>query len=83
MNLKNPIYMGEKIQWLKMYGKLEELGQYVDKYEVRQFVEDTVGKEYLVNMFGIYNSVEEIDFDMLPNRFVIKCTNGKPSCYYL
>lgn len=76
MNLKEPIYLGEKIQWLKIHGQLEELGNYVDKYEVRNFVENTIGKKYLINIFGVYNSVEEIEFDKLPNRFVLKCTNG-------
>lgn len=76
MNLRSPKYLGEKIQWLKMYGDLEELGQYVDKYEVRKFVENTIGERYLVNTFGVYNDVEEIDFNKLPNQFVLKCTNG-------
>ena len=76
MNLNEPKYLGEKIQWLKMYGNLEELSKYVDKYEVRKFIEDTIGKKYLVNIFGVYDNVDEIDFDKLPNQFVLKCTNG-------
>lgn len=76
MNLKNPQYFGEKIQWLKMYGDLEKLGKYVDKYEVREYVENVIGKEYLVNIYGIYDEVEAINFDNLPNQFVLKCTNG-------
>ncbi len=76
MNLKHPVYLGEKIQWLKMNGNMEELSIYVDKYEVRSFVKNTIGKEYLINIFGVYDNVEDIDFDKLPNRFVLKCTNG-------
>ena len=76
MNLKHPVYLGENIQWLKMNGNMEELSIYVDKYEVRSFVKNTIGKEYLINIFGVYDNVEDIDFDKLPNRFVLKCTNG-------
>lgn len=76
MDLKNPQYFGEKIQWLKMYGGLEKLSKYVDKYEVREYVTNVIGKEYLVNIYGIYDKVEEINFDNLPNQFVLKCTNG-------
>lgn len=76
LNLKNPQYFGEKIQWLKLYGHLDELSQYVDKYEVRDFVEETVGNKYLNKLYGVYNQPSEIDYDMLPNKFVLKCTNG-------
>lgn len=76
LNLKNPKYFGEKIQWLKLYGNLEELANYVDKYEVRKFVEKTVGAQYLNKLYGVYKTVEEIDFSVLTNQFVLKCTNG-------
>lgn len=76
LNLKEPKYYGEKIQWAKIYGKVEELGPYVDKYEVKQFVEKAIGSKYLTKTYGIYNSPDEIVFDNLPVRFVIKCTNG-------
>lgn len=76
LNLKNPKYWGEKIQWLKLYGELEKLSKYVDKYEVREYVSDIVGEEYLNDLYGVYNSVEEIDFEKLPNKFVLKSTNG-------
>jgi len=76
LNLKNPKYYGEKIQWLKLYGNLEEVADYVDKYKVRQFVEQTVGSQYLNGLYGIYDTPEEIDYDTLPNQFVLKCTNG-------
>lgn len=76
LDLKNPTHFGEKIQWLKLYGHLEELSQYVDKYEVRKFVEQRVGKQYLNKLYGVYDTAEEVNFDSLPNRFVLKCTNG-------
>lgn len=76
LNLKNPTHFGEKIQWLKLYGHLEELAEYVDKYEVRKFVEKTVGSQYLNRLYGVYDTAEAVDFDILPNQFVLKCTNG-------
>ena len=76
LNLKNPKYFGEKIQWLKLYGHLDELSSYVDKYEVRSFVEKTVGEKYLNELYGVYNHPNEIDYEKLPQKFVLKCTNG-------
>lgn len=81
LNLKKPQYFGEKIQWLKLYGELEELGPYVDKYEVRKYVTHTIGEEYLFNILGIYNDVNEIDFSKLPKKWVAKCTNGSQSVF--
>ncbi len=79
LNLKEPKYFGEKIQWLKLYGQLEELGEYVDKYEVRKYVEKTVGVQYLNKLYGLYQLPDEINYDKLPERFVLKCTNGSGS----
>ncbi|MGJ0841787.1 ATP-grasp fold amidoligase family protein [Clostridium tertium] len=76
LNLKNPKYFGEKIQWLKLYGNLDKLSQYVDKYEVRKFIKSTIGSKYLNKLYGLYESPEEINFETLPNQFVLKCTNG-------
>lgn len=76
LNLKDPQHFGEKIQWLKLYGNLETLGKYVDKYRVREYVKETIGAEYLVNLLGVYDNPREIDFDELPNSFVLKSTNG-------
>lgn len=76
LNLKNPKTWGEKIQWLKINGNLEELNDFVDKYEVRKYISSTIGKEYLNKLYGVYDSFEEINWDKLPNQFVIKCTNG-------
>jgi uncharacterized protein YlbG (UPF0298 family) len=76
LNLKKPTHFGEKIQWLKLYGHLDELSDYVDKYEVRKYVEQTVGTSDLNTLYGVYDTAEEVDFDSLPDRFVLKCTNG-------
>lgn len=76
LNLKNPRFFGEKIQWLKVYGNMEVLSKYVDKYEVRRYVEEVCGEKYLIKLLGVYEDVNSIDFADLPNQFVIKCTNG-------
>lgn len=76
LNLKNPKYVGEKIQWIKLNGNLYKYGKYVDKYEVREFIEKTIGNEYLPKLYGIYDDPSEIDFQKLPNQFVLKMTNG-------
>ena len=84
LNLKDPKYYGEKIQWLKLYGGLEELSDYVDKYKVREYVKNTIGEQYLNEIYGIYNSENDIDFNSLPEKFVLKSTNGSGSvliCY--
>lgn len=76
LNLQNPKYFGEKIQWLKLHGDLEALAKYVDKYEVRKYVEERIGTEHLIPVLGVYDTVENIDFASLPEKFVLKCTNG-------
>ena len=54
LNLKNPRYYGEKIQWLKLYGELENLSKYVDKYEVRNYIKKVIGEEYLFDIYGVF-----------------------------
>lgn len=76
LNLKNPETFGEKIQWLKLYGGLEELTEYVDKYEVRKYISKTIGDKYLNELYGVYDNVNDIDFSKLPSKFVLKSTNG-------
>jgi hypothetical protein len=76
LNLKEPKSFNEKIQWLKIYGELEQYSKYVDKYDVRAFVKEVIGEEYLIPLIGIYDTFEEIDFNLLPSSFVIKATHG-------
>ena len=69
-------YFGEKIQWIKMHGNLEKYKNLVDKYKVRDYIEQTVGDKYLTKIIRVYNSTSEIDFDELPNKFVLKLNTG-------
>lgn len=76
LDLSNPKSFSEKIQWIKINGELEQVAPLIDKYEVRKYIKCKIGEEYLNKIYGVYNSVEEIDFDKLPSKFVLKNTNG-------
>lgn len=75
-NINIPKEYTEKTLWLKLNFYTESYGKYVDKFEVRNYVEKIIGKKYLNEMFGIYESVSEINFGILPNQFVLKGTHG-------
>lgn len=75
LNLKNPRTFNEKIQWLKLYDRRPEYSMMVDKYEVKKYVADLIGEQYIIPTLGLYNSFDEIDFDALPDQFVLKCTH--------
>ena len=76
VNLKNPKKYNDKLQWLKLYWHDPLATQCADKYEVRSFIKETIGEEYLNDLLGIYESVNEIDLDKLPKSFVLKGTHG-------
>lgn len=75
LNLKNPMSFNEKIQWLKLYNRKDIYTTMVDKYEVRKYISEKMGEEYLIPLIGVYDNPDEIDFNKLPNKFVIKCTH--------
>lgn len=75
LDLKNPQTFNEKLQWLKLYDRNPKYIQMVDKYEVRKYISENIGEEYLIPLIGVYNRFEEINFEELPNQFVIKCTH--------
>src|SRR5690606_20869532 len=76
LNLRNPKTYNEKLQWLKLYDRNIDYLKYVDKYEVRSYIKEKIGEEYLIPLIDVYDSVEEIDWDSLPDKFVLKCTHG-------
>jgi len=76
LDLDNPRSFNEKIQWLMVYDHRPEYTKLVDKYLVRNYVEDTVGSKYLVPLLGVWDSPDEINFDLLPNQFVLKCNHN-------
>ncbi|MFA6866937.1 MAG: ATP-grasp fold amidoligase family protein [Clostridia bacterium] len=75
LNLKNPQSFNEKLQWLKLYNKNPLYTKLVDKYEVRKHISETIGKEYLIPLIGVWDKFEDIDFSKLPNQFVLKCNH--------
>ena len=75
LDLKNPKTYSEKIQWLKLYDRRNEYIDLVDKYEVKKIIEKKIGKEYIIPTLGVWNNFDEIDFDRLPDQFVLKCTH--------
>lgn len=75
LNLTDPQTFNEKLQWLKLNDRNPLYTQLVDKFEVRRYVNEKIGEEYLIPLIGVYDSFDEIDFDSLPNKFVLKCTH--------
>ena len=75
LNLENPITYNEKLQWLKIHDRRPLYTKLADKYEVREYIREKIGEEYLIPLLGVYDSFEEIDFDKLPNQFVLKTTH--------
>lgn len=76
LDLKNPITFNEKLMWLKLNEEDSLKSRYTDKYLVRDYIEDLGYSNILNELYKVFDSVEDIDFDELPNRFVIKCTHG-------
>lgn len=74
-NLKNPTTYNEKLQWLKLNDIHPEYARLVDKYEAKEYVKEIIGEEYIIPTLGIWNSFDEIDFDTLPDQFVLKTTH--------
>lgn len=75
LNIDNPRTFNEKLQWLKVYDHKDIYSKMVDKYEAKLFLSDLIGNKYIVKTYGVFNSFDEIDFDKLPDQFVIKCTH--------
>lgn len=74
--LENPTTYNEKLQWLKLYWYDPLATKCADKFEVREFVREKIGSRYLNELYGVYQSVDEIKLDNLPNSFVLKGTHG-------
>lgn len=79
MNWRNPKTFNEKLQWLKIHDRNPLYTKLVDKYEVRKYIAETIGEEYLIPLLGVWDNVNDIDFEKLPNQFVLKCTHDSGS----
>lgn len=76
LDLKSPKTFTEKIQWLKLYNRKPEYTRMVDKYAVKKYVADLIGEKYIIPTLGVWDKPEDIDWDALPNEFVLKTTHG-------
>lgn len=76
LNLENPKTFNEKLQWLKLYNRNPLYTKLVDKYKVRDYISEKIGEEYLIPLLGVWDNPDDIDFDSLPNKFVLKCNHN-------
>ena len=82
LNLDTSQTLTEKIQWLKLYDHRSFYPNMVDKYEVKKLVAERVGEEYVLPTLGIYDKFDDINFDALPDKFVLKCTHDSGGNYF-
>ena len=75
LDLENPKTFSEKLQWLKVNYREPIQTVMVDKHEAKHFISQRVGDQYIIPTLAVWDSVEDIDFDALPNQFVLKCTH--------
>lgn len=75
LNLRNPVTYTDKLQWMKLYDRNPLYTTVVDKYEAKKFVAEKLGQEYVVPLIGVWDSVDDIPYDELPDQFVLKCTH--------
>jgi hypothetical protein len=75
-NLDNPTKFNDKLQWLKLYWNNPLVARSADKYEMYNYVREFGDPIVLNNLLAVYNNVDEIDWDLLPNKFALKCTHG-------
>ena len=75
LDLKSPQTFNEKLQWLKLYDRDPLYTKLVDKFEVKDFISDKIGEEYVIPTIGVWDNVESIDWNKLPDQFVLKCTH--------
>ena len=76
LDLTNPRTFNEKIQWLKLYNRRPEYITMVDKYEAKRYLGQAIGDQYVIPSLGVWDKFDEINFDTLPEQFVLKCTHG-------
>ena len=79
LNLKNPVTFCDKQNWLKLNEIHPEYTELVDKIGVREYIKEILGEEYLFPVYGTWEHFNEIDFDALPDKFVLKCNHDSGS----
>lgn len=79
LNLNNPTTFNEKLQWLKINDRKDIYTTMVDKYEVKNYVANIIGKKHIIPTIGVYDKFDDINFEELPEQFIIKCTHDSGS----
>lgn len=75
LNLEHPVYLNDKLQWLKFNYRFPLQTIVSDKYRVRKYVAETIGEKYLIPLLGVWDKFEQINFNELPEQFVLKCNH--------
>lgn len=78
-NISTPVRYTEKVQWFKLHCRDLRYINYIDKYEVREIIQKKIGSNYLIPILGHWNNFDDIDFENLPNKFVLKCNHDSHS----
>ncbi len=76
LNVKNPVFYNDKLQWLKLNDRNPMYTQLVDKIEVKKIIADKIGSQYIIPTYKIWNKVSDVDFAELPNQFVLKTNHS-------
>ena len=76
MDINCPTTFNEKIQYLKLHPTVKDGAILADKFEVREYIKDTIGEQYLIPLLGVWDRANRINFDELPNQFVLKTNHG-------
>lgn len=79
LDLKHPTTFNQKLQWLKLHDHNPDYIKLVDKYEVKKIVKDKIGEQYIIPTIGVWDHFDDIDFRLLPDQFVLKCTHDSGS----
>lgn len=83
LDLDNPKTCNEKLQWLKIHNRKPEYTVMVDKYKVREYIAQKIGEQYLIPLVGVWDDPDEIDFNALPDKFVLKCNHNSGLGMYI
>lgn len=79
LDFNNPVTFNQKLQWLKVFDHNPLYSMLVDKIEAKKVVSELISKEIVVPLYGVWDDASEIDYDLLPSKFVLKCNHDQGS----
>lgn len=83
LQLSNPQTFQEKMQWLKLYDRRPEYTIWADKVKAKEYVASVIGEEHIIPTLGVWDNPDDIDFDQLPEKFVLKCNHNSGLGMYI